>query len=191
MSIFEKASFVFKHEWKDSKNSISIMSENSKLLCSIFYDHSMKMPEMWGNMPTNRRMRATDVRIIGVDGVGLGEIHETPTGNMRLIRKWEVLDNTGVCRGVVVEKPKFIGSDWVLKNADGNLLAVAEGDRKKNNYQIISPDKSKQLFARSISLDENSYRVELMISDIDSFLVVCYVIVLDLAKTFAVIKGRR
>ncbi len=190
MSIFEKANFVFKHGQKDSKDSISILGEDSKLLCSVSYDHSWKMPQMWGNMPTNRRMIATDVRIEGVDGVMLGEIRETPTGTMRLIRKWEVFDKTGAFKGVVVEKPKFIGSDWVLEDVEGHLLAVVEGDRKKKNYEIVTPDKGKQIVARSTSLDEDSYRVELMTSGIDTFLVLCYAVVLDIAKTAAVIKAR-
>lgn len=193
MGVLEKTSFVFKHEQRDSKDSISMFGEDSKLLGSVSYDHSWKIPQWWGNMPTNRKvrkLRTTDVKIEGKDGELLGTIHETPTGMMRLIRKWEVFDKTGACKGVVVEKPKFIGSDWVLENVEGNLLAVVEGDRKKNNYEIVSPDRSKQSIARSTRLDEGSYRVELMISGIDSFLVLGYVIVLDLAKTLAVIFGK-
>jgi len=122
MSLFGKASFIFKHDQKDSKDSISVLGEDSKFLCSVFYEHSWKMPQMWGNIPTNRRVRATDVRIEAVDGVMLGEIHENPTGITRLIRKWEVLDQKGAGKGVVVEKPKFIGSDWVLEDVEGNLV---------------------------------------------------------------------
>jgi hypothetical protein len=150
----------------------------------------MKMPQMWGNVPTNRQMRTTDVQIEGKDGKLVGEIHEIPTGTMRLIRKWEVFDGKDICKGVVVEKPKFIGSDWALESVEGNLLAVAEGDRKKHNYEIVTPDRGKQCIARCTSLDESSYTVEMMVSSLDSFLVLSYVIVLDLAKTVAAIKGR-
>ena len=99
----------------------------------------------------------------------MGEIHEIPTGTMRLIRKWQVYDQKGTNKGVVTEKPKFIGSDWVLKDVEDNLLAVAEGDRKKNNYEIVAPDRGKQSIARCSSLDKDSYKVELMVSNIDSF----------------------
>ena len=191
MSIFERTNFVFKHEQKNSKDSISILGEDSRPLCSVTYDHSMKTPHAVSNMPVPfTRMRTTDVRIEGNDGELFGEIHEIPTGTMRLIRKWQVYDQKGTYKGVVTEKPKFIGSDWVLKDVEDNLLAVAEGDRKKNNYEIVAPDGGKQCIARCSSLDKDSYRVELMISSIDSFLVLSYVIVLDLAKTvYTVVKS--
>lgn len=65
----------------------------------------MKMPQMWGNVPTNREMRTTDVRIEEKDGELAEKIHEIPTGTFRLIRKWEVYDQKGTCIGVVTEKP--------------------------------------------------------------------------------------
>ena len=188
VNIFETTNyFVFKHEQKN--DSISVLGGDSKPLCAVIHDHSMKMPQVWGNVPIPREMRTTDVRIEGKDGELLWEIHEFPTGTFRLIRKWKVFDEKGTLKGVVTEKPKFIGSDWVLENVDGKLLAVAEGDRKKHNYEIVTPDRSKQCIARCTSLEKDSYRVELMFSNVDSLLVLSYVIVLDLAKTAAVISG--
>ena len=149
----------------------------------------MKTPHAVSNMPVPfTRMRTTDVRIEGNDGELVGEIHEIPTGTMRLIRKWQVYDQKGTYKGAVTEKPKFIGSDWVLKDVKENLIAVAEGDRNKHNYEIVTPDKGKQLIARCSSQNKDSYRVEVMISNLDPFLVLSYVIVLDLAKTVAVIR---
>jgi len=87
---------------------------------------------------------------------------------------------------MVTEKPKFIGSDWVLENVEGNLLASIEGDRKKHNYEVVTPDRNKQKIARCSSLDKDSYKLEIMVSNIDSFLVLSYVIVLDIAKSPAV-----
>ncbi len=190
MSIFENTSFVFKHEKKDANDFITVSDEGSQPLCSVYFNHSWKMPQMWGNMPSNRKMRTTDVKIEGKGGVLLGEIHETPTGTMRLIRKWEIYDQKGAMKGIVVEKPKFIGSDWALESVDGNLLAVVEGDRKKSNYEIVTPDRTSQVISRSTGLDDASFRVEMMVSSIDPFLVLCYVVVLDIAKTAAVIKSR-
>ena len=188
VNIFETTNyFVFKHEQKN--DSISVLGGDSKPLCAVIHDHSMKTPQVWGNVPIPREMRTTDVRIEGKDGELLWEIHEFPTGTFRLIRKWKVFDEKGTLKGVVTEKPKFIGSDWVLENVDGKLLAVAEGDRKKHNYEIVTPDRGKQCIARCTSLDKDSYRVELMFSNVDSLLVLSYVIVLDLAKTAALISG--
>ena len=107
MSVFEKTNFIFKHEKKD--DSITVLGEDSKPLCLVIHEHSMKMPQIIGNIPIPRKMRTTDVRIEGKDGELLGEIHEFPTGTMRLIRKWKVFDQNGTYKGVVCEKPKFIG----------------------------------------------------------------------------------
>jgi uncharacterized protein YxjI len=190
MGFSVETKFVLKHEEKDSKDIISILGADLKPFCVVNYDHSWKMPKIWNDVPTNKRMRSTDVRLEEEDGNLLGEIHEIPTGTLRLIRKWEVCDETGVFKGVVTEKPKFIGSDWMLEDVEGNLLASVEGDRKKHNYNIVSVDRNKQTIARCSSLDKDSYKLEIMVSKVDSFLVLCYVIVLDLAKTSAVIERR-
>ncbi len=184
MSVFERTSFIFKHEKNDS---ITVFGRDSKPLCTVIHEHSMKMPQVLGNLPIPREMRTTDVKMEGTDGRLLGEIHEFPTGTFRLIRKWKVFDQRGTPKGVVTEKPKFMGSDWVLEGTEGNLLALVEGDRKKLNYEIVTPDRGKQCIARCTGMDEDSYLVELMISNIDSFLVLSYVIVLDLVKTAAVV----
>lgn len=188
MDFSEKTNLVLKHEQKNSKDTISILGADFEPCCLATYDHSWKIPKIWNDVPTNRRKRSTDVRLKGKEGKLLGEIHEIPTGTLRLIRKWEVTDEKGVSKGLVTEKPKFVGSDWVLENVEGNLLAIIEGDRKKHDYEVVTPDRGRQTIARCSSLDKDSYRLEIMVSNIDSFLVLCYVIVLDLAKTPAVIE---
>lgn len=190
MGFPEMTNFVLKHEQKNSKDTISILGADLKPFCVVNYDHSWKMSNIWNDVPTNRRMRSTDVRLEEEDGKLLGEIHEIPTGTLRLIRKWEVYDKKEFFKGVVTEKPKFIGSDWVLADVEGNLLASVEGGRKNHNYEVITSDKNKQMIARCSSIDRDSYKLELVVSNVDSFLVLCYVIVLDLAKTPAVIEIR-
>jgi len=79
MDLSEKTNFVLKHEQKNSKDTISILGADLKPFCIVNYDHSWKMPKIWNDVPTNRRMRSTDVRLEGKDGELLGEIHEIPT----------------------------------------------------------------------------------------------------------------
>jgi hypothetical protein len=191
MSLLDKTEFVLKHEQKNSRDIISILGADLKPFCIVNYDHSWKMPKIWNDMPTNKRMRSTDVRLEGEEGQLFGEIHEIPTGTLRLIRKWEVYGEKGVAKGVVEEKPKFIGSDWVLKDVEGNMLASVEGDRKKHNYEVVTPDRYEQTIARCSSIDKETCQLEVMVSNLDSFLVLCYVIVLDLVKTPAVIERHR
>jgi uncharacterized protein YxjI len=190
MGLSGETKFVLKHEQKNSRGIISILGADSKPFCVVTYDHSWKMPKIWKDLPTNRRMRSTDVRLEGQTGALFGEIHEIPTGTLRLIRKWEVCDEKGIAKGVVTEKPKFVGSEWVLEDVEGNPLASVEGDRKKHDYEVITPDRYKQTIARCSIIDKDSYQLEVMVSNLDSFLVLCYVIVLDLVKTPAVIERR-
>ena len=192
MSIFERSNLIFKHE---QGNLISILGEDSKLIGTVYHGHSNKMPKVVGNLPLYHEgrpvlMRTTDIGIEGENGEYLGGINEIATGTMRVIRRWQIYDQKDTIKGEVTEKPKFIGSDWVLNDVKYNLLAVAEGDRKKHNYEIVAPDKGKQCIARCSSIDKDSYRVEVMTSNIDPLLVISYVIVLDLAKTaYVVTRG--
>jgi uncharacterized protein YxjI len=188
MDLSEKTNFVLKHEQMTFKDSISVLQADMELLCIVNCDFSWKMPKMWNDVATSARMRATDVRLTRKNGELIGEIHEIPTGTLRLIRKWEVYDEKGAHMGVVVEKPKFIGSDWILESVDGNPLAYVEGDRKKHNYELITAEKNNRKIARCSSLDKDSYKLEILASNIDPFLVLCYIIVLDIVKTVARIK---
>ena len=191
MGLSGETKFVLKHEQKNYKDTIIILGADLKLLCVVNYEQSWKMPKIWNDLPIiNSRMRSTDVRLEEQGGALLGEIHEIPTGTLRLIRKWKVCDEKGVAKGVVTEKPKFVGSDWVLEDVEGNPLAFVDGDRKKHTYEVITPDRYKQTIARCSSIDKDSYQLEVMISNLDLFLVLCYVIVLDLVKTPAVIERR-
>lgn len=171
------------------EDTLGIMDADMRLLCYVKHQHSWKMPQVWKGMPITSRMRTTDVRLEGIDGALLGEIHEIPSGTMRVIRRWEVYDEKGDFKGAVKEKPKFIGSDWVLENAGGDVVAAIEGDRKKHDYEILTADRYKQTIARCFIISENSYGIDLLLSDLDPFLVLSYVVVLDLAKAAMVVDN--
>jgi hypothetical protein len=104
----------------------------------------------------------------------------------RLIRKFEIYNDHKELVGVVREKPKAFGSDWVLENVDRKVIAFMVGDRKKKDYEIQTP--AGEFLARCFrdsSLDNYSYMVEKRISggDVDLFLLLCYIVVLDLAES--------
>jgi hypothetical protein len=80
------------------------------------------------------------------------------------------------------EKPKFIGSDWLLENTEGDAVATTEGDRKKHNCEILTADRYKQTIAHCFTINENSYGIDLLLSNLDPFLILSYIVVLDLAK---------
>jgi uncharacterized protein YxjI len=188
MDIFGRTRFIVQRQLTDFKDTLGIMDADMKLLCYVKHQHSWKMPRVWKGMPIASRVRTTDVRLEGIDGALLGEIHEIPTGTMRMIIRWEVYDEKGGFKGAVKEKPKFIGSDWVLENAEGNVVATIKGDRKKHDYEILTADRYEQAIARCFIISENSYGIDILLSNLDPFLVLSYIVVLDLAKMAIVIS---
>ena len=78
------------------------------------------------------------------------------------------------------EKPKAIGSDWVLESVDVNVVATTKGNLKKNDFEILTAEK--QIVARCCTISENSLEVDILGSNFDHFLILSYVIVLKLAK---------
>jgi uncharacterized protein YxjI len=190
MGIFAGSRFIILSELTEIKDALGIMDANMKPICYVKHKHSWKGPEGKAGTMIGKRMRTTDVRFEGIDSALLGEIHETPTGIMRVTRKWNVYDAQGEFKGAVKEKPKFVGSEWVLENVEGTTVATVKGDQKNHNYQVITADKYQQAIARCSFVNKDSYGVDLMLSNLDPFLVLSYVVVLDLAKTSIVIRGR-
>lgn len=180
--IFASNHFIIQRRIAGGEYTLEIMDANMKHLCYVKHQHSWKTPKELV-IPIAGGMRATDARLEGIDGSLLGEITEIPVGVMRVTSKWLVYDEKGVFKGAVKEKPKFVGSDWVLESAKGNVVATIEGNRKKPDFEVLTADRYKQVIARCFTVNENSYEVEILLSDLSPFLVLSYAIVLNLAET--------
>ena len=193
MDIFAGNRFIIQSELTENEDALGIMDANMKPICYVKHEHSWKGPEGKAGeiMGKRSQMRTTDVRLEGIDGALLGEIHEIPTGLMRVIRKWNVYNAQGRLKGAVKEKPKFVGSDWVLDNVEGTTVATVKGDQKNHDYQVVTADKYQQAIARCSMINKDSYGVDLRVSNLDPFLVLNYVVVLDLVKTSMVFQRRR
>jgi len=186
--IFGRNRYVIQSELSGSRDTLGIMDQNMNLLCYAKHTHSWRGPEGSIGSMVGNRMQTTDVRLEGTDASLLGEIHEIPTSLMRPIRKWKIYNEKNELKGAATEKPKLIGSDWVLENSQG-VVATIKGDRKKHNYEIITADRYMLTIARCSTIDEKSYEIEILVSNLTPFLVLCYIIVLDLAKTAYVVRG--
>lgn len=176
--------FIFQSKPEDHKNTIEIFDLNMRLVASCSHKHSWKIPD--GPFKINKQARATDIILESYDGRFLGDINEVPPElfSMRAIRKFEIYDDKKELVGRVKERPKFVGTGWELENSNAKKIAMMVGNRKNKNYKIQSP--SGQVLAKcgkDSSFDNDSYRIDVFVSGIDLFLVLCYVIVLDLAKT--------
>lgn len=193
MEVFtEHQSFTFISELVDRENSGGIFDANADRLLAYFrHEHNWRTPR--GPVKIWKQARATDIYLESVDGVLFGEINEIPPKlfSMRLIRTFEIYDDRKELVGVVREKPKAVGSDWVLENLDGNIVGVVVGDRKNKEYEIHTPDGQvlvrcfrqviDKLFGNS-TLDMGSYRVDILDDSFDLFLLLGYILVLEFAK---------
>lgn len=180
----EYRNFVVKSKLRDRKDTGGIFDNNMELLASFRHEHTWRTPR--GPVKIAKQARATDIYLERVDGALFGEINEVPPKlfSMRLIRTFEIYDDKKELVGMVREKPKAFGSDWVLENLEKKVIASALGERKKKDYEIQS--SSGQVLAkcfRDSSLAEDSYKVDIFGGGIDLFLVLSYIVVLDLAKT--------
>ena len=184
MSIFDRNRFIVQPKLKDVKNTGVIMDGDMNRLCYIKHHHS------WKSMIITAR-RMTGILLEGIDGVTLGEIPETSKISWgRMLKKWEIYDANGELKGALMEKPKFIGSHWVLENPKGKEIATIKGNRKKHDYEVLTKDK--QVIARchrEATMDKDSYIVDIPTSDFDTFLVLSYIVALDYVSTWRVEVG--
>ncbi|UCE96695.1 MAG: hypothetical protein JSV51_03635, partial [Candidatus Bathyarchaeota archaeon] len=182
----EQSNFIVKSKLEDFKDTGGFFDSNMRVLAYFRHEHTWRTPR--GPIRIGKQARATDIYLESFDGNLFGEINEIPPKliSIRLIRTFEIYNDNKELVGVVREKPKAIGSDWVLENVEEKAIALMVGDRKKKDYEIQTPDG--EFLARCFrdpTLDEYSYRVERKIGGggVDLFLLLCYIVVLDLAKT--------
>jgi uncharacterized protein YxjI len=176
---------IIKSKIKDLKDTGAILDNSMGVLAYFKHTHSWKNPG-GSRFNIGTQAKTTDVVLEATDKTLLGKIHEIPPPlmSMRLIRKFRIFNDKEELQAVVKEKPKFIGSDWILENPKEEVIAITKGKWKKKDYEIMT--KEKHGIARvyqDSSLDKDSYKVSIFGSDLDLFLILCYVVVLDLAKT--------
>jgi len=180
-----RTQFIITSKLENYKDTGSIMDTDGEIIAYFKHTHSWKTqngPKWWRN---KKEAKTTDIQIEGIDETLLGEIHETPPPMMsRIIRKWEIYNSKKELEGIVREKPEFIGSSWVLENLEGKVIATIKGNRKKKDYEILTKrDETIAHCYRSEKIGKESYYADIKRSEIDLFLVLGYIIVLDLAKT--------
>jgi hypothetical protein len=192
MEVFKgHSSFIFQKKPKGHNNIVEIFDSRMRLLASCKRKRVWKSPD--GPFKINKQAYSSDIFLEDFSGRILGEINEIPPQmfSMRLIRRYKIYDDDTRLIGVVREKPKAFGSTWVLFDRnEENLIGEIVGNRKKKNYKIESSrDEVLVKCYRDSSLDSNSYRVDTFVGWDRLFLVLCYVLVLDLAKTVFVTRS--
>lgn len=188
-ALSERSNFIVKSKLKDLRDTGGIFDSNMRVLAYFKHEHTWRTPR--GPIRIGwKQAEATDIYLESFDGNLFGEINEIPPKlvSMMRIRTFEIYNDKKELVGVVREKPKAFGfPDWVLENVEEKAIAYMVGDRKKKDYEIQTPDG--EFLARCFrdsSLDKDSYKVERRIvgGGVDLFLLLCYIVVLDLAKTY-------
>jgi hypothetical protein len=185
-ALSEQSNFIVKSKLKDLKDTGGIFDSSMRVLAYFRHEHTWRTPR--GPVRVAKQARATDIYLESFDGNLFGEINEIPPKlvSMRLIRTFEIYNESKELVGAVREKPKAFGfPDWVLENVEGKAIAFMVGDRKRKDYEIQNP--GGEFLARCFrdsSLNEDSYRVERRSvgGSVDLLLLLCYIVVLDLAK---------
>lgn len=186
--VFGRTQFIVQKQ-PELKNTICILDPAMKTLFYAKHQHSWKTPYVKGIALPNREMRTTDVLFEGVDGVLLGEIHEIPPDGVRLIKRWQIFNEKGQLKGTVKTKPKFIGNDWVLESADGNVTFTLVGNRKKHDYKIVTADSYRQTIASCSVVDKDSFEVDIMLTQFSPFLILSSIIALELSTLNVTTRG--
>ena len=126
-------SFVFQPKLEGQKDTVWIFDLDKNLLAHYRFERTWRAPR--GPISIGKRARSTDIYLESNDGTLFGEINEIPPTlfSARVIRKFEIYDDKKELVGTVREKPKMVGSNWVLENLDEKIIAEMVGDRKKKN----------------------------------------------------------
>ncbi len=121
-----------------------------------------------------------------VDKTLVGEIYGFPTYGSYIRRSsYEIYNAENRLLGVVWEKIRGFRYSWELEDAQRRLIATIDGSRKRKDYDVI--DAQNQIVAscyRTQGMDKNSYKIDVLSSELDTFLILVYIIVLDRVKPY-------
>lgn len=185
--VFGRTRFIIQKQ-PELKDTLSVLDPGMKTLFYARHQHSWKTPYVKGIPLPNREMKTTDVLFEGVDGFLLGEIHEIPPEGVRLIKRWQIFNEKGELKGTAKTKPKFIGNDWILEGADGNEIFIIVGNRKNHDFKIMTTDSHQQTIASCSIVDENSFKVDIMLTPFSPFLILSFIIILELSTSITEIR---
>lgn len=189
--VFGRTRFIIQKQ-PELKDTLCILDPTMRTLFYAKHHHSWKTPSFITEKSIflpYREMKTTDVRFEGVDGVLLGEIHEIPPEGMQLIKRWQIFNEKGELKGTARTKPKFIGSDWILEIAEGNVIVKVFGNLKKHDYKIITTDRFRQTIAGCSIVDKNSFDVNIMLTPLSPFLILSFTIILELSTKITTTRG--
>lgn len=194
-----KERFIIDHRLKGFKETGGILDPWMGVLAYFKHEHTWKSiikaapSPSWIETPPSSRWKTRTIDIVfeTFHGFLLGEMHEIPPGLMTIQsrKKWEIYNAENELIGVVREKPKAVGSDWVLENPNGEIIASIKGNVDTREYEIHND--REQAIARCYwneAISEECYIVDILDSGFDLFLVLSYIIILDFADSIIITR---
>jgi hypothetical protein len=178
-----KKRFFIDHRLKNFKNTGGILDSNLGILAYFKHEHTWK-PYPYPN--SNEKTRLTNIIIEELNGTPLAEMNEFPPEFMTIQsrKKWEIINAKKEIHALVKEKPKSIGSDWILEKPQGEIIASTKGDVDKKEYEIYN--NRDQILARCYWNDEINpeyYVIDILDSQFELLLILSYIIILDFADS--------
>ena len=120
------------------------------------------------------------------DGTRFGEMR----GKVLTVRPtFEIYDRQGLVAVVKKKVLKLLGSEWWLEDSAGKEIGRIKGNITEHDFSIQSPSGGEvaQVHKRWVSI-RDAYGVEIQSQEIDSYVVLAYVIAMDHAE-FKIGKG--
>ncbi len=193
MDIFkEHKSFIFQSKPKDKEKTLKIFDLDMKLLAYYRRENIWKPYYEPTHESGHMQSRSIDIYLMNSNGTLIGEINENPPVWAVKPKIFEIYNEKKELVGLVRDERGTwdFSSDWKLKDHGNRLIGSMVGNQKKKDYKIQSPQG--QVLAkcyRDSSLNKNFYRIDIFAYDVDVFLILCYVIVLDLAKSRMILRS--
>ena len=189
----DEKNFIIQSKWENRWDTGCIMDLDKKILAFFYISESWKPPRTRNGHSRSYLGRGltADFWLETNNQSLLGEIYGFPPPLYSFARRnhYEIYNSEKKLVGVVWEKIRQFGSKWVLENPEGEIVATIRGNRLKKNYMIITQDN---LIAtrcyRTSEMSENLYRVDILESDLDTFLILCYILVLDRVRRYPTIS---
>lgn len=162
-SPFAGTEFIIEQKIVAMRDTFAIKDRSGNLLAYVKKKIVSVGPNFWFESPNGARLGEVKGKVIAV----------RPT--------FEIYDTQGQLLAVVKKKiMKLLGSEWWLENSSGQEVARIKGNITEHDFTIQSPTGTPlaQINKKWVSV-RDSYGVEILSSDLDSYVILAYAIAMD------------
>jgi len=173
---FVKKHFIIQRSRK-FRSTLEILDADMNPLFTARYRRYSVSPGFWTDVQAN----VVSVMLQGLAGSFLGEIHPLRPFSAISPREWRIYDAKDKFKGTVSQRSG--AHRWALSNPEEYLIANIEEDSKRRGFNIVALD-TKQIITSCSAMNGESYKIEILRPEIDSFLILSYVIICLIRSPF-------